>query len=79
MEKEYKWIRVVEAGNSPSGKTKIFHVINKESLDLLGVIKWNGGWRKYAFYPNSDTYYEEDCLNNISEFLEELKTERRLN
>jgi len=76
--KEYKWIKIEEEGLSKTGKTKIFKIVNKDYPDIpLGFIKWNGGYRKYAYYPEGDSYYEEDCLKNIAEFLEELKTERR--
>lgn len=76
--KEYKWIVIEECGRSNSGKTLIFRVFNKDYSDVdLGIIKWNGGYRKYAFYPDGNSYYEEDYLRNIAEFLEELKNETK--
>ena len=74
LKKEYKWIIIRWTGLSKSGKTSTFEVVNKDYQDIpLGVIRWNGGYRKYAFYPLNESYYEEDCLKNIAEFLEELK------
>jgi hypothetical protein len=74
INKKYKWITIKEEGFSASGKTKIFSVVNNEHTDYwIGLIKWNSGYRKYAFYPSTESYYEEDCLKDIAEFLEKLK------
>ena len=72
---EYKWIRIEEVGESKSGKTKIYDVIEKGYGTSLGSIKCRPNWRKYAFYPINDSWYEEECLRNIAEFLESLKHE----
>lgn len=74
MEKEYKWIVIVETQKKE--KTSVFLVKNKKYNIPLGTISWNNGYRKYAFNPLELTYYEEDCLRNIAEFLEGLKKER---
>lgn len=76
MNYEYKWIKMVFVKNSPSGKTMIFYVMNKLYNENLGEIKWNPGYRKYAFYPSKKTFYEEDCLRDIAEFLEQLKVRK---
>jgi hypothetical protein len=77
-DKKYKWITIQEVDSSPSGKTKIYEVITNDTIvPILGVIKWQPTWRKYAFFPYGDSFYEEDCLKNIVEFLEELKLERK--
>lgn len=73
-DKEYKWISIKEVGESKSGKTKVFEVVNNSHKDYsIGEIKWNGGYRKYAFYPARESYYEEDCLRDIANFLDNLK------
>jgi hypothetical protein len=79
IEKEYKWIIIREIKDSRTGKTKIFNVINKKSSYTIGEIKWNGAWKGYFFYPSRESFYEEVCLRNIAEFLEELKIERKKN
>ena len=77
-QKEYKWITIRELSKSESGKTSIFIVFNKDyPTEPLGWIKWSGSFRKYSFYPERDTFYEEVCLSNIIEFLKELKEERK--
>jgi hypothetical protein len=43
----------------------------------LGIIKWHPAWRRYAFFPNEDTLYDADCLNEVETFLRELMTARK--
>lgn len=74
-EKEGTWIRFVLVEQKP--KTQIWHVLTKGDVYTLGDIKWLGKWRRYAFYPASDTIYESTCLIEISEFLAELMRERK--
>jgi len=54
-------------------KTNIYEVLEKGGgvSALLGTIKWFGRWRKYCFYPVENTIYEETCLRDISQFIEE--------
>lgn len=60
--------------------TNIYEVLPKGAgLQLrLGVIKWFGRWRKYVFEPYAETVYEETCLREISQFIEEeTKSQRK--
>ncbi len=66
------WVYIDFLCNSKSGKTKIYQVISIYG-SFLGDIKWWCSWRKYAFFPAPDTLYEQDCLRDITKFLEELK------
>jgi hypothetical protein len=61
----FRWIR-----NSESGKTQGWEVVNTDNSSLLGYVEWFGRWRKYAFRPLSLTFYEQDCLREIAEFVE---------
>lgn len=51
---------------SLSGKTKIWIVIGNDIE--LGRIRFFGRWRKYCFYPNVNTLFDNLCLTEISEF-----------
>lgn len=77
----YKYIQIIEMDSSVCYKrpvkTKVFRVINHVYNCNLGWIKWNTGWRRYAFYPEENTYYEEVCLGDISKFLEELNSSKK--
>ncbi len=71
--KLYKFIQIIELNKTKSGKTSVFLVRNIVVDVNLGYIKWIPSYRKYGFYPDKGTYYEEQCLDNITKFLEELK------
>lgn len=62
-----KWLKFEDGGLSKSGKTKVWNVCTLEG-QILGRIGWFGGWRKYSFYPGSDTVFEQDCLRDIADF-----------
>jgi|HubBroStandDraft_4_1064222.scaffolds.fasta_scaffold00070_15 hypothetical protein len=78
------WITFIDVGMSASGKTQEWGVQpldNLSSSGCLGVIKWYGPWRKYCFFPNGNTVFEQDCLRDISLFVEtrtKLHREKRL-
>ena len=60
-------------GVSDSGKTELWTVFPKDdSTNYLGTVQWFAHWRKYAFYPNPETVYEEVCMNDISTFIKML-------
>jgi hypothetical protein len=61
-----KWIVVEEVPGT--GKTKRFIVATADTHADLGWIRFYPRWRKYAFYPNSGTLYESDCLHDIANF-----------
>jgi len=45
--------------------------------DFLGDIKWFNKWRSYAFFPEEETIYEDDCLVEIADFIKKLMDERK--
>lgn len=50
-------------------KTKLFHIWSKEGA-YLGAISFWPKWRKYTFFPQQGTLYEEVCLREIADFIE---------
>jgi hypothetical protein len=75
--KDPKWIEFHEV-DMPNRKTKVFLVYNKENFEVpIGEIRWYGAFRKYAFYPQPNTVYENVCMKDITNFLEELMDERK--
>jgi len=55
-------------------KTKIIEVVSKtHSLPIrLGIIKWWSSWRQYAFFPETGTIFNIECLNDIQSYIKEL-------
>lgn len=64
-----KYIEFVEIESKT--KTRKFSVINK-SGEYLGAIKWATGWRRYVFITN-ECQYDISCLNDIINFIKEIK------
>lgn len=63
---------------TPEGrKTSVVAVLAARSGDRLGTIKWFGRWRQYAFFPESETIYNPECLKSICEYIEDLMATRR--
>lgn len=75
------YIIFLNCGVIPGGKTNRYEVWSKggeeELGDKLGEIRWFGRWRKYSWYPNADTIYEEVCMQEITDFLKQVNKEHR--
>lgn len=67
-----KYIKIEEVGVSPTGKTKVWLVVNEKKNFAVGYIKWYGGFRKYCFFPVNGTLYDSDCMQKIAEFLQDV-------
>jgi len=72
-----KWIYVDLLAKSKSGKTNIYQVVSNGVF--LGDIKWHAPWRKYAFFPDANTLYEQDCLKDLESFLTEITVKYKKN
>lgn len=66
------FVSLKREGVSSTGKTDIWGVYNRNEDDYLGVVKWYSPWRKYIFYPEGDTFYDDKCMKEISIFLTDL-------
>lgn len=72
---ESKHLLFKEGPSKP--KTKTWWVVNKHSDTHLGNIGWFAIWRKYAFFPNQETVFEQDCLIDIADFIENKTKEHK--
>ena len=72
-----KWIYIKERFID-GRKTKLFYINSIDDNVCLGLVKWHSRWRKYCFFPMSDTVFEQVCLRDIADFIEqETKDHRR--
>ncbi|MDD5354952.1 MAG: hypothetical protein PHY56_00185 [Candidatus Omnitrophica bacterium] len=71
-----KWIKFIEIKTEKKTKTFEIWTADRNSI-LLGHVKWFVRWRKYAFFPDGYTVFEQDCLNDIKDFLIRLMDDRR--
>jgi hypothetical protein len=64
-----KYLEIIKDDLVPeTKKTKRFIVRNKQAGLTIGIIKWATNFRKYAYYPFHDTYYDPNCLEDIADF-----------
>lgn len=66
-----KYIEIVEDAQAPGGKTKRWKIYNKLTKEVVGRIKWYGGWRKYVFYHEWNGYMDWDFMRMIADFCEQ--------
>jgi hypothetical protein len=66
--------------NPPQGdqRTYAIEIFSKRHGNLLGVIKWFARWRQYAFFPESGTLFNEECLQDIRDQIHLLVRERQM-
>lgn len=78
MTETNEWITIREQPCVKGHKTKRFAVRTKDSdCFLLGIIKWDGPWRKYCFYPAEMKKFEWDCMRNIADFCQQQTKEHK--
>ncbi len=77
MENESKWITFELEIPLKQRKTDIWGVYSKQGHAVLGLVMWYPAWRKYAFYPNKETVFEQDCLRDIAKFIEDKTKEHK--
>lgn len=76
---EYKWFVVRKLKKQDrTRKTDQFLVVNHNGT-ILGMIQWARGFRQYAFITHTlgPIDFSRSCLNDISDFIENLMEERK--
>jgi hypothetical protein len=54
-------------------KTKVIEIISKRGRERLGIVKWFPRWRQYAFFPEPNTIFNVECLNDIINYIRGLR------
>lgn len=63
-----KYVRIVELESGR--KTLVFEVQSKAGHEL-GYISFYAKWRKYTFVPAESSVFDQVCLREIANFLED--------
>lgn len=74
MRTEYKYI-VFKSDNEVFDEKKTrpsWECRNKKHGYLLGLVHWASAWKQYCYYPEADTMYSRDCLEDIIDFIKQL-------
>ena len=61
---------------SDTGKTEVWSVNSQNHGNRLGLIKWYGPWRQYAFWPDAETVWNPACLDDATVFIRGLMSKR---
>lgn len=64
-----KWIDFVEV--PAPGVTQRWEVRARQGNVVIGRICWSNAWRRYVLQPGCPTEWEQDCLRDIANFIEE--------
>lgn len=70
------YLRFERAEHAETGKTQVWLVLSRYG-DPLGVIRWFGRWRQYAFHPEPGTVFNPGCLDTITANVRLLMEQRR--
>jgi len=63
---EYFFItKIIEIGR----KTPIYYIF-EHNTNCIGEIKWYSPWRKFCFYPDTNTVWDNKCLTDIIQQLD---------
>ncbi len=73
---EGKDVRVyINECHAKGRKTRIFAVRRDDKKGcgkFLGLIKFNGAWRQYIFYPENNTIWSAGCKEEMAKFEREI-------
>jgi hypothetical protein len=73
LNSEGTYIQFVEAQCPKGYKTRAWNIAPKDegpNYHWIGGVRWYAPWRKYCFFPQPNTVYEQLCLREIADFCE---------
>jgi len=71
MKTEYQYIRMVKTADKP--KTSVWRILSISGDVPIGTIRWHPPRRQYCFFPYDLTVFSNGCLEDICNFIKELK------
>lgn len=67
---------IVKLNKPENKKTDTYCITTIGTNYVIGEIKWWGAWRKYCFFPGEDTVYDNKCMLQIMNFMNEINLAR---
>jgi hypothetical protein len=55
----------------------IWWIVNRKQGGVIGMISWYWRWRRFVFEGCADAVFDEGCLRDIIDFLQQLKEKRK--
>ena len=75
--KETKYLKFI-AEQKEGRKTKIIHIYDKSAIEEIAIIEWHLVWKQYCFIPEFTTVWDNTCLTEILQVLNDLMKERQV-
>lgn len=73
-----KWVSFNLEERRRGARTDVWHVWNlRNPPSHLGVVKWWTPWRRYCFFAEALTVFEQDCLRDLAQFVEQQTVQHR--
>lgn len=80
-DEEAKYHLYLVRAKKKKGKKTNTYIIRRDSMsacaERLGLIKWHGAFRQFAFYPDSDTFWSKGCLEIVNRWLDDKNKRHR--
>ena len=73
-----KYVRFNVLPQEKGRVTKRFEVTNGAGDIVLGHIGWHSPWRRYVFYPQANTLFDSDCVQEIASHLHSYTLSRKM-
>lgn len=58
-------------------KTGIYQVYSTYDDSFLGEVRWYGAWRQYVLFAEDGSFWSDDCLEEVAQYIKQLMYERR--
>ena len=75
--KDYKHFKFIQVSSPPQVKTRRWEARTKDERTVLGNVRWYAHWRRYVFFPEANTLYDQNCLWDIADFVAERTAEQK--
>lgn len=66
---KYKFINFEKSDRKNAGRP-VYYVKNNKTGVQLGVVYYEKKWRKYAIYTREGIIFDDKCLKDIIDFME---------
>lgn len=63
---------VITKLNTVENQSEIYSLNNKKTKDYLGTIEYYPPFHKFSFIPDSNTVWDENCLEDVLEHIKKL-------
>ena len=67
---KYKYITIKQINSEIFESKPVFRIFNNKSNSQLGILSYYKPWKQYVFSSQPNCVFNNSCLNDIIDFLE---------